>query len=300
MQGMGGINRLALSILPCLEAKLLNQLRSSIAPSSLCSHYSKSLLLRRMSTMPEDATPLPATGSDNSAPLQGASKRAKIESDDSTLVEKKVVRKEIRAKLKALSKEKIQEQSHRVWSKLVGMPEYKDAKSVGLFLSMPKSEISTAEILGHCVADGKDIYVPQVGQNFENADMELLKVFHESGDATNVEDKEKTLFYESWPKNKWSIPEPPSSMEIQLAKPGDIDLLIVPGLAFDRNGNRLGQGRGYYDRFIERMEGTMKLVAVCMDCQLLDEGRSIPVNHYDQRMDKILSPGETIISAAQK
>eukprot|EP00522_Entomoneis_paludosa_P015167 CAMPEP_0172459984 /NCGR_PEP_ID=MMETSP1065-20121228/35030_1 /TAXON_ID=265537 /ORGANISM="Amphiprora paludosa, Strain CCMP125" /LENGTH=253 /DNA_ID=CAMNT_0013214869 /DNA_START=80 /DNA_END=841 /DNA_ORIENTATION=+ len=205
--------------------------------------------------------------------------------------EKQVVRKEIRAKLKELSTEEIREESVKVWNKLMELPAYKTAKSVGLFLSMPKSEISTEAILRQCVADDKDIYVPQVGQNFENAHMELLKVVQGDGDTK----KDEQLFYEAWPKNKWKIPEPPSDMPIEMAQPGQIDLLVVPGLAFDRNGNRLGQGKGYYDRFIERMSvKPIKLVAVCLSCQLLEQGRSIPVNTYDKPMETILSPEETI------
>eukprot|EP00527_Entomoneis_sp_CCMP2396_P005487 CAMPEP_0198142712 /NCGR_PEP_ID=MMETSP1443-20131203/5432_1 /TAXON_ID=186043 /ORGANISM="Entomoneis sp., Strain CCMP2396" /LENGTH=278 /DNA_ID=CAMNT_0043805789 /DNA_START=153 /DNA_END=989 /DNA_ORIENTATION=- len=256
---------------------------------------------------------LPTSSTSDAADVDA--KRAKTEHDESPKLssidedgvraEKQLVRKEIRVKLKALSSDEIHEQSKKVWDKLVDLPVYKSAKSVGLFLSMPKSEISTEVILRHCVAGGKDIYVPQVGQNFENAHMELLKVIHSSNDTTGSNKEEKNnpdtstastpLFYESWPKNKWKIPEPPSSMPIEMAQPGDVDLLVVPGLAFDRLGNRLGQGKGYYDRFIERMSVNkpLKLVAVCLDCQLLESGRKIPVNHYDQQMQMILSPSET-------
>ena len=70
---------------------------------------------------------------------------------------------------------------------------------------------------------------------------------------------ETTSFYDGWPRNRWGIPEPPVSDDAAdddaVAKPGDIDLLVVPGLAFDAAGRRLGQGKGYYDRFIARMRG---------------------------------------------
>ena len=90
--------------------------------------------------------------------------------------EKQVLRKEIRAKLKKLSKSDIDQQSHQVWDKLTKLPAFQSATSVGLFLSMPHSEISTEAILRECVAQGKDIYVPQVGANFEKAHMEMVKV----------------------------------------------------------------------------------------------------------------------------
>ena len=205
------------------------------------------------------------------------------------LSRKQALRKEIRAKVKALSPEDLSAQSEQVWQRLFQLPEYQSAKTVGLFLSMPKNEIKTETPLRHCVQQGKIVYVPQVGKNFEHADMELLRVFADEPDEQNGQ-----MFYETWPKNKWGIPEPPESMPQEVAKPGDIDLLVVPGLGFDRKGNRIGQGKGYYDRFIARImqNDKPKLVAVTLDCQLV-EG-SIPVSPNDRVMDKILSPSEVI------
>ncbi len=85
-------------------------------------------------------------------------------------------------------------------------------------------------------------------------------------------------------------------MPVENAKPGDIDLLVMPGLGFDRKGNRLGQGKGYYDRFIARMTADntpLSLIAVALTPLLVDG--DIPVNEYDRQMDMILMPDETII-----
>ncbi|CAB9499952.1 Probable 5-formyltetrahydrofolate cyclo-ligase [Seminavis robusta] len=255
--------------------------------------------------------------------------------NDSIVQQKKVLRKQVRSKLKALTKETIQEQSIKVWDRLFQLPQYQTAKSVGLFLSMPKGEIDTDPALKHAMEHNKTIYVPEVGKNFELADMELLQVIvnkeekekdkegepKESKEEPPVkkprldeEEKEPStttttttttsqdLFHKNWPRNKWGIPEPPADMPIVTAKPGDIDLLVVPGLAFDRNGDRLGQGKGYYDRFIERMcQGDQKgpyLVAVGLQAQVVDE--SIPVAQYDRRMDMVLLPDESIVVSKEK
>ena len=89
------------------------------------------------------------------------------------------------------------------------------------------------------------VYVPRVGLDFEKFDMEMLRIDHLLSSADEIE----TM----WPRNKWKIPEPPVlEGEEQLAyadgAASAIDLLIMPGVAFDRLGNRLGQGKGYYDR----------------------------------------------------
>ena len=211
--------------------------------------------------------------------------------------QKQAVRKEIRAKIKALSSESIITQSHMVWDRLFALPQYQNAKSIGLFLSMPQGEIRTERALSHALQSNKRVYVPQVGTNFEQAHMELIQVIvAEDDNNDDCDHATAETVFASWPRNKWGIPEPPPDMPKKAAAPGDIDLLVVPGLAFDRLGNRLGQGKGYYDRFIQRMSSSQRLplVAVCLDCQLLDDGSTIPVQQYDQKMDAILSPNHLI------
>lgn len=207
--------------------------------------------------------------------------------------QKKALRKEIRSKMRALDRETIQSQSQQVWDRLFALPEYQSAKSVGLFLSMPKGEIDTDPALKHAMNNGKKIYVPEVGQNFEQAHMELREVMIDDSIR-----KEGDVFHKDWPRNKWGIPEPPADMPNIPAKPGDIDVLVVPGLAFDRQGDRLGQGKGYYDRFIARMCGEPDkkapfLVAVGLSAQIVDE--HIPVSEHDRRMDMVLLPDKQLV-----
>lgn len=210
---------------------------------------------------------------------------------------KKELRKKIRSHLKSMTHEEIQTQSQQVWERLYTLPAYKDAKSIGLFLSMPKNEINTEPVLRQAILQhNKQVYIPRVGLDFEKCDMDLMRVL----DAST----EETLFYEHWPRNKWGIPEPPTDRENEdVAGPGDIDVLIVPGLAFDSAGGRLGQGKGYYDRFISRVrtsdngaegEKTPLLVAVGMKPQFLIE-ESVPTLDHDFQMDVVITPDDTII-----
>ena len=204
----------------------------------------------------------------------------------SALEQKKALRKEVRARLKGLTAQDIQSQSQQVWERLFQLPEYQTCQSIGLFLSMPKGEIDTDPVLLDAVQKGKDIYVPEVGKNFEQADMELRKVI--KGDADDGK-----LFHTTWPRNKWGIPEPPAKLPMVTAQSGDLDLLVVPGLAFDTKCDRLGQGKGYYDRFIERMMTIKppKLIAVGLDCQLVDR---VPTQEYDRRMDMVILPNQVL------
>mmetsp|Transcript_25162 Transcript_25162/g.28999 ORF Transcript_25162/g.28999 Transcript_25162/m.28999 type:complete len:314 (-) Transcript_25162:171-1112(-) len=224
---------------------------------------------------------------------------------------KAALRTEIRSKLKSLSQEQVEDESFATWSRIESLPAYKAAKTVGIFLSMPKGEINTDQLLVDVQNDvEKSLFVPRVGLNFEKCDMDLVRVV--SGDNVGECDeislsKKEELFYHAWPRNKWRIPEPPMSDEDLVAKAGDLDVLLVPGVAFDKSGGRLGHGKGYYDRFIERMRSnhgcdgkstSLKkpyLIGVGLSPQLLeaeglDEDRLVPTLGHDYQMDHLLFP----------
>lgn len=86
---------------------------------------------------------------------------------------------------------------------------------------------------------------------------------------------------------KFGVREPAAGCaEIPLEK---FDLVLVPGMAFDLNGNRLGRGRGFYDRLLQSVSGVK--CGVCYDFQLL---ASVPTEPHDVRVDFVLTPGKTI------
>ena len=83
-------------------------------------------------------------------------------------------------------------------------------------------------------------------------------------------------------RGKFNIPEPTTEPFV-----GKIDLILVPGIAFDRKGNRLGRGGGYYDRFIADLDGKTLLAGVGYDFQLVDK---VPANRRDKRLDFVITP----------
>ena len=87
-------------------------------------------------------------------------------------------------------------------------------------------------------------------------------------------------------RGKFGIPEPTTP-----AYTGPIDLVIVPAVAFDAKGRRLGRGCGYYDRFIKKLTHTV-LVGVGYDFQLVDE---VPAARHDQRVHRVILPSKTIL-----
>ena len=90
-------------------------------------------------------------------------------------------------------------------------------------------------------------------------------------------------------KSSWGIPEIQDTAA-SVADLSEIDLVLVPGLAFSRKGTRLGQGRGYYDRFLSQLNGATTL-GVGFDWQLLDH---IPEELHDTRLDGIATESQLL------
>lgn len=78
----------------------------------------------------------------------------------------------------------------------------------------------------------------------------------------------------------------PSIVSCPVVAPSGIDLIIVPGLGFGRDGSRLGRGRGHYDRFLAQLRPGTVLCGACFSCQVLD---SMPVESHDVPMQLLLT-----------
>ena len=218
---------------------------------------------------------------------------------------KKVLRQEMRSLLRSKEASQIHSESRQVWNRVFENPVYQKARSIGIFLSMTH-EIQTRPFLRMCCRDRKQIYVPRVGANFEQPDMEMYRVHYDyedqdSSSQTYYSDDTTPLFYDTWPTNKWKIPEPPEEIFLQEPPATSLDLVIVPGLAFDTSGNRLGQGKGYYDRFLAKLQSQAEdtsafpyLLAVGLSGQLLVD-REIPHDSYDYRMDSVAVPEQLLV-----
>jgi 5-formyltetrahydrofolate cyclo-ligase len=98
----------------------------------------------------------------------------------------------------------------------------------------------------------------------------------------------------SWVRGAFDIREP-AGREEDVFRPEDGKALVVsPGLAFDRKGNRMGRGKGFYDRFYEKLftaSPDSACCALCLCCQIVDE---VPVDHFDRRVNAICTKDEFI------
>lgn len=154
---------------------------------------------------------------------------------------KKLLRKTMTEKLRLLESSHIESSSKACVARVIGSSEYASASSIAVYLSMPK-EIQTADLLQSAFSLKKKVFIPKIiGKNSED----LIMIPLESMEAID-----------GFPKNAWGIPEPELHLEADLSLPSPlphIDLVIVPGVAFDSLCRRLGHGKGYYDCFLSRL-----------------------------------------------
>jgi len=147
---------------------------------------------------------------------------------------------------------------------LLALPQYKSAQRLSVYLSMPSGEIATSEIVHDALKSGKQLFVPYTYQLSQKVDgqppstMDMLEV-------KSIDD------FRDFRADKWGIPVPgedsvdqrPNSFGgtgksegrwPQAPQRAGLDLIVLPGMAFDWNMGRLGHGKGYYDHFLDRCQ----------------------------------------------
>jgi len=241
--------------------------------------------------------------------------------EKTVVTDKKLLRKQLGKLLKSISENELVYQSNAIFNHVISLKEYQESKNISIYLHMPKGEVRTESLLKHALNSGKNCYVPYITSNTE---MEMVK----------INSWEEFL---SYPKSKWGYPEPSGMTEDSTAlREEGLDLIIVPGMAFDMNGNRLGHGKGYYDRYIEKAKQFSKIknmkgpycgmyiciyvyvhilkiyfkklyikiihlykkkVSLSLKEQLLEQ--EIPTNQYDIKPDVIITPDGSISQIPQ-
>ena len=140
----------------------------------------------------------------------------------------------MKAALKALSPEHVSVASTECCRRLQQTEQYRQSKAVCCYLSMA-SEIQTYSLIQEAFEDGKQVYIPKVvGPN--SGDMVVIQL-------------ESFEQIDTFPRSKWGIPEPSEefiSRSQDVSGATVLDLICVPGVAFDRKGGRIGHGKGYY------------------------------------------------------
>ena len=174
-------------------------------------------------------------------------------------MDKTLLRRQIRQQKLALTPEQIQKASMDLTEQFRAHPLYKEAKTIFAYLSY-NQEVRTEYLIAGAWADGKQVAVPKIIND------EMVFLVLEEGDPIAEGYK--------------GIPEPVK--EIPLEDP--TALVLLPGLAFDPMGHRLGYGGGFYDRFLS--QEPHPTIALCFDFQMMDH---LDTEDHDIPADVVLS-----------
>lgn len=185
--------------------------------------------------------------------------------------EKSFLRREILAKRDALSKEDRERENRLLTDAVTHHPLFVSSEKLLLFAGYG-SEVDTSGMLRAALAAGKQVYLPKVVQDSQVPEMYFYRIEHP--------DQLKTGYR--------GIPEPVGDTEQFLFAPGEAHktFVLMPGVAFDRMGNRMGYGKGFYDRFLAKYPALIdRTLAIGYACQMTER---VPAEEYDIKPNSIL------------
>lgn len=181
-------------------------------------------------------------------------------------MEKNDLRNQMRAILATITPQQRHKRSLDVCHQLLDTPEFRRAETIMLFLSM-EQEVETSTLVLQAWKECKTVALPHV--RWEQREIQPVVI--------------KSLDTSPNPLVQ-GLRDPAGGTPISLAR---IDLVAVPGLAFDRRGYRLGRGKGFYDRFLSQKDFQGLRIALCFHEQLLEE--LLPVEPHDVPMNMIIT-----------
>ena len=180
---------------------------------------------------------------------------------------KQEIRNNIAKILGKLSDKKIAKKTKQIEDSLFEFANFLEAKIVLLYVNK-KSEVASRNIIKKCFDFNKIVILPAF--DIKTYETKLMKVDDLDNDLT------------TGPRG---ILEPDIN-RCKIVPVDCVDLAIIPGVAFDEKGGRIGTGEGYYDRFIPNLSVTTRKVAIALECQIIQQ---VPVESHDKYVDIIIT-----------
>ncbi|KAH9868857.1 hypothetical protein J1614_007932, partial [Plenodomus biglobosus] len=241
----------------------------------------------------------PHPGTISGTPLN----RANVAMAASLAQAKKELRKKIRHVLNQVPHAAAASQTANATKTLLALPEYQAARRISVYLSMPTGEINTGSIVRDALAGGKRVFIPYT-YKLSDPQQEQPKSVMDMLELHSVND------FESLEPDGWGIPTPSSdSISARAncfggtgitdgqARPSSdeeagLDLIVMPGMAFDATLARLGHGKGFYDYFLARCHQASRMpfrVGLSLTEQFLPADEPVPMGSSDYRLDALIT-----------
>lgn len=191
---------------------------------------------------------------------------------ESVLESKQDIRRRLKALRQRLAPEAVRDKSAQIACRVQALTEYRDAACVLVYLALPQ-EVQTDAVIAAALQAGKRLFVPVVVPG--KADLLISPLTDPAAVAATGPFGIRQPSAESGP---------PASPEI-------LDLVLAPGLAFDRRGHRLGFGKGYFDRLFAQLPPPCRRVGLAFDFQVLED---VPATAGDRPVHRVITERETI------
>jgi len=188
--------------------------------------------------------------------------------------QKKILRDEYLRRRNSLGDKARSQKGAAILESLIRKPLYRSSNNVGLYFAFG-SEVETSAMMDRAVKDGKSIYLPVI----DPIDKEM-HFCHFDGDVCGLT------------CNSFGILEP---KKMPVIADEVLDLIIVPGLIFTKEGWRIGHGAGYYDRYLKKVDTTTCGVAFSLQIK-----ESIPFGDFDVPLDYVLTENDLFVRSEPK
>jgi 5-formyltetrahydrofolate cyclo-ligase len=187
------------------------------------------------------------------------------------------IRREVAARFAALAPGELAARGAAVRARLECLPEFRAARSFLLYAPMP-DEVDITPLIDELLASGRCVFLP------------VCRPGRAEFDAVSIRSRAEDLA-----PGRFGIMTPRPGLVP--ADSGDVDFTLVPGLAFDRRGYRVGRGGGYYDRFLAKLGDRAVRAALALDFQLF---ATVPAAGHDQQVDLIVGESEVIPTGRER
>lgn len=185
-------------------------------------------------------------------------------------ISKSILRDEIIKRRDAIDPRDRVKKNELIKKRLTELREFQNAEVILLYASF-RSEPDTHELIKECILKGKRIFLPRVNKKKKELEIREINSF------------------EHLKKNDWGIPEPDE--DSPLRDINEAQLIVIPGVGFDRRGGRIGYGAGYYDKLLSELKRSIPVIAIAYQEQIHKE---IPLESHDRKVDMIITDQEVI------